>query len=140
MDDTPSTNTLNANDQGLNDNTATNSEVQDNPLDEMIKSKFKLFQDTSTKEDDQKTFDRIMRYCFEETISFLAENLTEEDFENLLKETEGAGTDEEKADVMRKYHSKIENYSFKLNARINGLLNNLLLNGLKKSKQKSEIR
>ena len=103
---------------------------KDSRLDEAIKSKFRLFSGVRSQEEDQKIYDKVNDLCFDEMTSFLSENLNAEDQTKLLTELDSQNTDDDKTKVLQSYLSKIENYRFKLDKRLDYFLNNLLLSSV----------
>lgn len=104
---------------------------QVSPLDEKIKSKFKLFQGLRSQEEDQKIYDKVMDLTFSEMMTYLGENLPEEDRNKFLEEMANAESEDGKNKIMQAYFSKVENVKISLAWRIEKFLNNLLYTSLK---------
>jgi hypothetical protein len=100
-------------------------------LDEMIKSKFKLFQGLRSQEEDQLIYDKVLSQAVDEMVSYFMENLNEDDKANFLQELSKDGSDEEKQSLFQNYLSKIENSKLELGMKLNGFLDNLLYASLK---------
>lgn len=96
-------------------------------LEEKIKTAFKLFQGVRSQEEDQKLYEKIMEYFFDEISKFMVENLSEEEFKLMLAELEKAGSVDEKSEIANKYMRKIPDYEYKLNMRLDGYINRLLI-------------
>jgi len=105
-------------------------------LDKKIKGKFKLFSGIRPQEEDQKIYDKVLDLCFDEMVAFLGDNLSEKEREDFLGELGKKASDEDKAKVLQASLSKIENYRFKLDHRLDAFLNNLLLSSLSNLKDK----
>lgn len=115
--------------------TINNQPLSPNPLDEKIKSKFKLFQGLRPQEEDQKIYDKVMDLTFDEMMAYLGENLSEEERNKFLEETAAEESDEGKNKLMQSYFSKVENVKVGLGLRIDHFLNNLLYSSLKAANQ-----
>ena len=99
-------------------------------LDSKIKARFKLFSGVRPTEEDQKIYDKVSDLCFDEMALFLGENLQASEQDQLTAELDKQANDENKTKVLVNYLSKIENYRFKLDHRLDSFLNNLLFSSL----------
>ncbi len=108
------------------DNTSGSANTAASDLDNKIKSKFKLFQGVRPEEEDQKIYDKVMDLCFDEITLFVSESLKENEREELKKEMEAKENEEDKANSMLSYITKIEDYKVRLGGRIDYFLDNLL--------------
>ena len=118
--------------------------MTDIDLDTKIKKKFRLFEGLRSEEEDQKIFERVYELLFDEVVMFLEEKLEEKDKISLIKELEASalpsGDKQAQQDsgnfknaeaILIKYLSKIENYRFKLDKRLDYFLNNLVYQAIK---------
>ena len=99
-------------------------------LDAKIKTRFKLFSGVRSTEEDQKIYDKVYDLCFDEMTTFLGENLKDSDKAQLPEELEKLTNDEDKTKVLTNYLSKIDNYRYKLDQRLDSFLDNLPLSSL----------
>jgi biopolymer transport protein ExbD len=118
-------------DQPATSSPSTQTTDKVNALDEMIKSKFKLFQGLRTEEEDKKIYDKIIKLCGEETLNFLVDNLKQEEIDQLSNELSSLNNEDEKIDIIQKYLSNIENHEGKLKNRLTGYLNLLYISSVK---------
>jgi hypothetical protein len=93
-------------------------------IDEKIKTKLKLFQGLRSEEKDKEIFEKVYDLVFEEIVKFLFENLNPKERQKLTEELENQDINNS-LKILLKYLSKIENYYFKLNAKIENLLDSL---------------
>ncbi len=100
-------------------------------LNAKVKSKFNLFKGARPQEEDQKIYDKLMDLISDESTKFMIENLTEEELNKMDEELKSTDNEESRLNIMATYFSKVDNYSFRFNQRIDGFLNNLLTSSIK---------
>lgn len=103
-------------------------------LDSKIKTRFKLFSGVRPADEDQKIYDKVYNLCFDEMVLFLSEQLQDSEQDQLSEELNKQTTDDAKTKVLVNHLSKIDNYRFKLDHRLDSFLSNLLLSSLSRVK------
>lgn len=105
-------------------------------LDELIKTRSKLFQGVRSVEEDNKLYERVYELCLDEIINFIEENLDEKKVSDLSSQIESMngkeGADQKIAEIILKAVEEVPDYRFRLYHRLEYFLDKLLVNSLKK--------
>jgi len=102
------------------------STVQTGYFDDMIKSKFKLFQGIRSQEEDQKMYNKLNNMCLEEITNFAVTNLDEKNLDSLESELKAATDEHGKAKVLTTYLQKIPDHQNALMAHIGSYLDKVI--------------
>lgn len=99
-------------------------------LDQMIKSRFRIFEGVRSQEEDEKLYDKILNLCLEEILVFLAEHASVEDREKILAKIKEQKDIKSRAKVLLGYLLQIKSVGILLSVRLGYFLDNLYFRSL----------
>lgn len=123
---------------------ATNQLANTDTLSQLIGQKFALFTGQRPAEQDQALYDLVFEHCFNETIRFLAENLSSSRKIALTQQLESFGpastNDEAKAafDTLLTHLDTVPSGRFRLDVRIKHCLDTLAYRAVQRRKAKHD--
>ncbi|KKS51096.1 MAG: hypothetical protein UV61_C0009G0024 [Candidatus Gottesmanbacteria bacterium GW2011_GWB1_43_11] len=108
-------------------------------LDERIREKFQLFKGFRSQQEDQELYEHIYEACFAEILIFLKDSLEEFTFKQFQREL--ATIDDKEAlnltySVIIEYLRMVTDGAYKIDRRLDHLVNNLLIQSMKNLSKK----
>jgi len=101
-------------------------------LDEHIKKRFQLFEDKRPKEEDDKIYDKVYSFCLNEMIVFVGQNVSKDEMDRLNKKLDA----EDPKNAFLEVLEGVPMAKLRLEARLKYFVDQLLLDSLKKHKNK----